>query len=519
MLQAQAAAVYIKDLVDNKRLVHTRADSAKHNEPLTYGDFTILVRKNKTVPLFEQALSAANIPFVSETSVGFLSTPEIGALTAFLQFLLTPESGLLCAQVLRSDLVGVSSDGLAELANARGFGDAKRTLVEVLAKAKLTNVSDAAAIAEFAQFIEALRPRIPQLSASAVLSEAVDRLRLREKLAACGRPFRAALNIGKLIDFADGISGIGYAALEDAASTLREMGYQGANIGEMFVEGGEFVKIMTVHRAKGLGFPAVIIGETDYHLSPTRQLFFDERISGVDEVASFRFAVKHRYERYAAAKDANYQYKELKDEAEAKAQEEELRLLYVALTRPIEHLAIFGVQEGPGKLWQSILPRALSAGYTDIVERQDIMPSEEANAATQAALPQLTELASKAKPRKADEATAALMLTEARTVPQFRLHKYLFGISEFLGWMRGGDAPHPRINPITDNDGELERGLAEWMASHETIDGEEGARELGTAIHALLDFAMQHRYEVEPHQIPHGLLDDNLLLKVFPRLL
>ena len=515
MLQAQAAAAYIKDLVENKRLVHTREDSAKHNEPLTYGDFSILVRKNKTVPLFERALSAANIPFVSETSVGFLSTPEIGALTAFMQFLLTPESDLLCAQVLRSDLVGVSSDGLAQLANARGYGDAKRTLIEVLAKAKLTNASDAATLAEFTQFIAALRPRIPQLSASAVLSEAVDKLRLREKLAACGRPFRAALNIGKLIDFADAISGIGYAALEEAASSLREMGYQGANIGEMFVEGGEFVKIMTVHRAKGLGFPAVIIGETDYHLSPTRQLFFDERISGVDEAASFRFAVKHRYERYGAAKEANLQYKELKDEAEAKVQEEELRLLYVALTRPIEHLAIFGVQEGPGKLWQSILPRALSGGYSDIVERQDIKPREEMEAGALAELPQLTDLAKQAKPRKDDEAAAASMLAEARTRPQFKLHKYLFGISEFLGWMRGDDAQRSRISPITDNDGELERGLAEWVASHETLDGEEGARELGTAIHALLDFAMQHRFEVKPHQVPRGLLDDNLLLKYF----
>ena len=107
------------------------------------------------------------------------------------------------------------------------------------------------------------------------------------------------------------------------------------------------------------------------------------------------------------------------------------------------------------------------------------------------------------------------MLAEARTPPQFKLNKYLFGMSEFLRWMRGDDAPRPRINPITDNDGELERGLAEWMASHETIDGEEGARELGTAIHALLDFAVQHRYEVVPHEIPHGLLDDNLLLPHF----
>ncbi len=512
--QAQAAAAYIKDLVENKRLVHTREDSAKHNEPLAYGDFTILVRKNKTVPLFEQELSAANIPFVSETSVGFLSTPEIGALTAFLQFLLTPESDLLCAEVLRSDLVGISSDGLAELANVRGFGDAKRTLVEALAKAKLTDTNDAAAVAEFTQFVGELRPRIPQLSASAVLCEAVEKLRLREKLAACGRPFRAALNVGKLIDFADGISGIGYAALEEAASSLREMGYQGANIGEMFVEGGEFVKIMTVHRAKGLGFPAVILGETDYNIAPTRQLFFDERITGVEEAASFRFAVKHRYERYAAAKDANRQYKELKDEAEAKVQEEELRLLYVALTRPIEHLAIFGVQEGPGKLWQSVLPRALDARYSDIVQREDFAQSEASEVRAQQVLPQLADIAKQVKVRKADNKAAEAMLDESRKPPQFKLHKYLFGISEFLRWMRGDDAPRPRLSFI-DNDGELERGLAEWVASHETVDGEEGARELGTAIHALLDFAMQHRFEVEPQEIPLALLDDDLLLQHF----
>ena len=256
----------------------TRAPTARaFNEPLTFGDFAILVRKNSTVPLFEQALSDANIPFVSETSVGFLGTPEISALTGFLQFLLTPENDLLCAQVLRSDLVGISSQGLAELAGERWDGSANRPLAEMLAKAKFANPDDAFAVAEFAQFLAWLRPRIPALSVSAILTEAVSRLRMREKLAACGRPFRASLNISKLVDFADGINGIGYAALESAAGSFREMGYQGANIGEMFVEGGEFVKIMTVHRAKGLDFPAVIVGETDYHLSPTRQLFFDER--------------------------------------------------------------------------------------------------------------------------------------------------------------------------------------------------------------------------------------------------
>jgi ATP-dependent helicase/nuclease subunit A len=509
-LNALSVAAYIRDLVANKRLAHTRTDSPKFNEPLTYGDFAILVRKNGTVPLFEQALSDANIPFVSETSVGFLSTPEISALTDFLQFLLTPENDLLCAQVLRSDLVGVSSAGFAELAKARGYSGAKPALVEMSTRAKLTHPDDAAAVAEFTQFVTDLRPRIPQLSVSAIISEAVAQMRMREKLAACGRPFRASLNIAKLIDFADGISGIGYAALESAASSFREMAYQGANIGEMFVEGGEFVKIMTIHRAKGMGFPAVIIGETDYSLSPTRQLFFDEREKGED--GSFRFAVKHRYERFPAAKKANLQYLALKEKAEAKVQEEELRLLYVALTRPIEHLAVFGLQDEPGKLWQSVLPRALSCEYGDIAEQHPIELDEDAGQ-EQAVRQPLAELAGKAKPRKADGKAAAALIADARIRPHFTLYKYAFGMSEFLRWMRGEGTPAPL--QISDNDGELERELAEWRASHETVDGGEEARELGTAIHALLDFAVQHIREVQPHQIPTGLLDDALLIPYF----
>jgi len=520
-LEAEAVAGYIHEAVENRTLTHTRADETPR--PLEYGDFAILLRKNSYVPAYEAALSAANIPFVSETSVGFLETPEISALCDLLKLLLTPENDLLLAQVLRSDFVGLSASGLAELAMARKAereeDDEAAPLIKLLEKGvAFSDADDAAAVEEFAAWLaEALR-RISTLSAAELVRFMVDGLRLREKLIARVAPARSLMNLNRFADMAHGAEGLGYAALGKLVEQVRELRYQASQIGEMWMEGTGFVRIMTVHRAKGLTIPAVVLPDVDYG-KPTFSPALSVEPSD-DEPGRYELGISHRLADDKGREPWHEHHKELR---KARGAEEEARLLYVALTRAVEHIAIFGVSANPrrDKPWAQHLRSLISedgspgAGFADLISVRPTPAQAESEGATEET-PTLDELALLVSAVTADadgsKARASELMREASVTPDTSgYHRYLYGVSEFLEYVRTGT-----IGRSTGFDDEI--------ADHDRIDGHktadeaggEDARELGTALHDLLAFAV-----AQPNALRGGditpLLDEKFIGAHFPQ--
>ncbi|MDP1897488.1 MAG: 3'-5' exonuclease, partial [Sulfurimicrobium sp.] len=85
--------------------------------PAEYRDFMLLVRGRTWLASYERQLRAARIPYLSSRQGGLLDTLECGDLVALLEFLVTPFADLKLAQVLRSPIFGCSNDDLMRLAN------------------------------------------------------------------------------------------------------------------------------------------------------------------------------------------------------------------------------------------------------------------------------------------------------------------------------------------------------------------------------------------------------------------
>ena len=83
----------------------------------TYGDMMVLVRGRTHLPVYEAALRARHIPFLTSRRGGLLDTLEAKDIQALLTFLITPFADLALAQVLRTPVFGCSDDDLIRLAS------------------------------------------------------------------------------------------------------------------------------------------------------------------------------------------------------------------------------------------------------------------------------------------------------------------------------------------------------------------------------------------------------------------
>lgn len=517
-LEAEAVAGYIHEMADARALVHTKAGEPER--PLEYGDFAILLRKNSYVPAYEAALSAANIPFVSETSVGFLETPEISALCDLLQLMLTPENDLLLAQVLRSDFVGLSAGGLAELALARdsekGADEETPPLITLIDNGvAFSDADDTAAVKEFAAWRREAMRKLPAMKASQMFHCIVDGLRLREKLTARDAPVRSLMNLDRFADMAHGVEGLGYATLGKLVEQVRELRYQASQIGEMWMEGAGFVRIMTVHCAKGLTIPAVVLPAIDYQLDTSSPALSVE--PSRDVPGRYELGIYHRLAEGKSREPWHQRHQEIE---KARGAEEEARLLYVALTRAVEHIAVFGVSASPrrSKPWAVLLSRLLdeeeapAEQFAELISVHPMVKQPKREGPAEEA-PTLGELAAQVSAKATDngKTRADELMREASMPPDLSgYQRYLYGVSEFLEFTRTGEIASPTV-------ADEEVADYERISGHETVDELEGddGRALGTAIHDLLALA------VGQPEAAHGggvsaLLDEKLISAHFP---
>ncbi len=105
--EAQAFADKLLGIVGNWNI---HADAVVR--PLQWGDIMVLVRSRTHLKIYEQALRARHIPFLTSRRGGLLDTLESSDIQALLTFLMTPFADLQLAQVLRSPLFSCSDDDL-----------------------------------------------------------------------------------------------------------------------------------------------------------------------------------------------------------------------------------------------------------------------------------------------------------------------------------------------------------------------------------------------------------------------
>jgi len=280
----------------------TLIPEGKKMRPVHAGDILILVRRRS--PLFAEvirACKAAGLPIAGADRLHLGAEMAVKDITALLAFLALPEDDLALAECLRSPLFNLSEAALYALAQPR-----KGFLWEALRNDPCH--------AETVSVLQDLRDNADFLRPFDLIERALTRHDGRRRfLARLGA--EAEDGIDELLNQALAYERNDVPSLTGFLTWLQGEDVQ---VKRQMESGGRKIRVMTVHGAKGLEAPIVILPDTADLRANDR-----DEIYRLDDTAVWRPASADSPDRIAALRQ---------DRAE-RAQAESLRLLYVALTR------------------------------------------------------------------------------------------------------------------------------------------------------------------------------------------
>lgn len=371
--------------IEREAYVIAQQIQAEHDGGRPYADMVILLRSMKArVHLFARTLNRLGIPVFADTSGGLFDALEIRDILSLLQVLDNDRNDIPLAAVLRSPLLGepLSDTQLAQIRIQAGddarftpFHHAVRRAVNEGGDMDLTRLLKA----RFA-LLEDWRRRIRLRPVADVLWEIYDESGYLAHVSGLRDGAQRRANLIQLHEHArkfgdfqrQGLSRF-LRYIDDLRNTDQDL-----EAGSVAAPSGDVVRIMTVHRSKGLEFPVVIVGELgkQFNLADSRgNILYDRRLGIALEAADLNRRIIYPTLPHRLVTQAN----------RIEMLAEELRVLYVALTRAKEKLILVGTGQpaiflndaahSPGPL-TLLSRRAASSALEWVVSAMSALPRE-----------------------------------------------------------------------------------------------------------------------------------------------
>ena len=333
-LEARMIGSRIRELISNQKVLDKKTGELR---PARYSDIVILTRSMKgTADIFVQELNREGIPAFSGTKEGYFATQEIGVLLDYLRILDNRKQDIPLAAVLTSAFCGLSEEELAVIRSSEKpeipFYQAVEDYLEngddIAIREKLTScygkMDDFREIVPYTPIHELLRNILIQTGYGQFIS------------AMPGGEQRAA-NVEMLITKAQAFQSSSYKGLFHFIRYIEQLQKFEVDYGEASLEDeqSDTVRVMTIHKSKGLEFPIVFVagtGKKFNQMDLAGQVIIHARLGiGMDAVNLER-----------RTKIPSLVKRVIQNEAALDSLGEELRVLYVALTRAKEKLIITG---------------------------------------------------------------------------------------------------------------------------------------------------------------------------------
>ena len=301
--------------------------------PAAPEDIVILMRSpSARQTVFAAALAREGIPCDGGESEDFFSAMEVAVVLSLLEVVDNPRQDVPLIAVLRSPLVGMSADRLAEIRAVQREGDYYEAL-------RQDEGEDAQA---FLSLLHELRQVARELSADKLLWYIYDRCRVQAIFGAMEDGTARQARLRALYDYIRRLVQGGRTSLFDCVRQVRQLLESGDAPAITAAGAAGGVRLMSVHKSKGLEFPVVFLA--DLNRSFNRQdLDRPVLVHPQLGVGAERVEVERRLRYDTVSKTALA----LTLEREAKA--EELRILYVAMTRAQEKLIMVCSRKNPDK--------------------------------------------------------------------------------------------------------------------------------------------------------------------------
>ena len=332
-VEATAFAARLRDTVlGHWRIVDKRSAGARAAEP---GDVMALVKKRTHLAVYERALEAAGIPFITSRRGGLLHALEARDVIALLETLLLPHAELPLAHALKSPVFACSDTDLLAVFAASGETTRGWTRLTELAARDACSP----ALARAARLLELWRARVGRLPVHDQLDRIYYEGDLEARYAAAApaamRP-QIAANLRAFMQLALTQDGGRYPTL---AGFIRELASlvddPDAAPGEgLAADDANAVRLLTIHGAKGLEAPIVwLLGGSDHARADTYGVLAPWPPAAPRPE---HFSLYGKTDERGHGREARFAH-----EAEL-AQRESDNLLYVALTRAEQGLFVSG---------------------------------------------------------------------------------------------------------------------------------------------------------------------------------
>lgn len=336
-LEARAYADKIKTWIGHKQDAQPMKvfDKAMQGQrDMQYRDVVILMRSMTWAPTIVDELKKQGIPVYAELSTGYFEAIEVKVMISLLKVIDNPRQDIPLASVLKSPIVGLNEDDLASIRLA----DQNHTYYDALRKFEQQHTSTTAnKVTRFLTLLKQFRLAARQGALSDLIWSIYRETGYYDFVGGMPGGRQRQANLRALYDRARGYETTSFRGLFRFLRFIERMEERGDDLGSAraLSEQEDVVRIITIHKSKGLEFPAVILGAMDkqFNLMDLRQKYLLHKDLG--------FATKY----IDPVKRITYPtlfFHALYQEKLRELLAEEMRVLYVALTRAKEKLVMIG---------------------------------------------------------------------------------------------------------------------------------------------------------------------------------
>ena len=333
-VEATAIAKRIRDLMEQG--YHVLDKKTGEYRPLQYGDIAILLRSMKNWgSVLEDVFGREGLPYYAETAEGYYSVPEVETVLHLLQLIDNPRQDIPLLSILHSPIYSLTADELMQIRLGGGKGGYYDCLQNYLEAGE--NEELRGKISAFLEDIDHWRRQNRNLSLHELLRMLYRETGYYDYLGMTSGGALRQANLRLLLEKAEQYEkgsrkGLFYFIRYVEDMKTAEVETSSAKLQD---DSPEHIRVMTIHKSKGLEFPVVFVsdmGKAFNEMDSRAQVIFHQKWGMGMDWMDLEKRVSYRTLSKMALADV------IKMENLA----EEIRVLYVALTRAKEKLILTG---------------------------------------------------------------------------------------------------------------------------------------------------------------------------------
>ncbi|WP_086347920.1 helicase-exonuclease AddAB subunit AddA [Candidatus Enterococcus clewellii] len=339
-------ALKIRELIDRGYLIYDK--KLKESRPVRYQDIVLLTPTKKNNLTILDIFKRFDIPLQVNDAQNYFQATEIRTMISLLQLIDNPYQDIPLAAVLRSPMVGLKETELVNVRLAKKEGLYYEAFLAFNKQTKPSNNVQKTIdkTRAFADQLELWRELARRVSLSELIWKIYQDTAYLDYVGGMPAGQQRQANLYALVDRAANYEKTSFRGLFQFIRFIEKMQEKDKDLAEpVILEDENAVRVMTIHASKGLEFPVVFLLDMtkEFNLSDLKErCIFDDRLG-----AGIRFLEEETRILYDTLP-----YLALKQIKMNKLLSEEMRKLYVGLTRAEQKLILIGSYNDREAAWK-----------------------------------------------------------------------------------------------------------------------------------------------------------------------